>query len=159
MHGILLTCVLICFTVLYVLLYFTFNCPRQCACVPYVLLFNNCLLGLIIINVTYIFIVRDVLLRFYSGQNTTKSGRITKRCSMSNLVKPKFGLRPFRIFATSTVAAISKRWGKNCVPLFTNSFNFPPIFKLGRVYHGNTVGDLRWLVPLPLNPFRRNGFN
>ena len=39
MHGILLACMLICFTVLYVLLYFTFNCPRQCACVPYVLLY------------------------------------------------------------------------------------------------------------------------
>ena len=40
MHGILLTCMPICFTELYDLLYFTFKCPRQCACVPYVLLFN-----------------------------------------------------------------------------------------------------------------------
>ena len=45
-----------------------------------------------------------------------------------------------------------------CVSLFTNSFNFPPIFiKLRRVYHGNMGGDLRWLVPPPLDSFRRNG--
>ena len=32
---------------------------------------------------------------FNSGQNVTKRGRITKRRSKSNLVKPKFDLKSF----------------------------------------------------------------
>ena len=38
-----------------------------------------------------------------------------------------------------------------------NSFNLSPIFaKHGRVYHGNTGGDLRWLVPSPLDSYKQN---
>ena len=37
------------------------------------------------------------------------SGRIMKRCSESNLVELKFGLKSFRVLATFAVAAISKR--------------------------------------------------
>ena len=78
---------------------------------------------------------------------------------MSKLAEPKFGLKTFcpsscHFYGHHHIEEI----GKVDVSLFANSsFNFSPILaRLGRVYHSNTGGDLRWLVRSPLNSFRRN---
>ena len=89
----------------------------------------------------------------------TKRGRITKRRSKSNMVKLKFGVKSVQVLAPFRVAPYLREEGKDRVLLSTNfSFNILPIFtKLGRAYHGNTGGDLRWLAPSPLDSFRQNG--
>ena len=74
---------------------------------------------------------------------------------MCNMVKPKFGLTlSVQVFASFTVAAISKRKGKDRLLLCINFSYFQPIF--AKLNHGNLESALRWLAPSPLESYKRN---